>query len=44
MIENMLIKLKAGQNLSYDEISSSMENILRGKVSDEDTGNFFEIS
>jgi anthranilate phosphoribosyltransferase len=42
MIENMLTKLKAGQNLSYDEISNSMEYILRGKVSDEDTGKFLK--
>ena len=40
MIESMLTKLKAGQSLSYDEVSNSMENILRGKVSDEDSGKF----
>ena len=36
----MLTKLKDGQSLSYDETSNSMENILRGKVSDEDAGKF----
>ena len=40
MIENMLTKLKDGQSLSYEEISNSMENILRGKVSDDDSGKF----
>ena len=40
MIDNMLTKLKDGQNLSYDEISNSMDDILKGKVSDEDTGKF----
>jgi anthranilate phosphoribosyltransferase len=40
MIEKMLTKLKDGKNLSYDETSNSMENILRGKVSDEDSGKF----
>ncbi len=36
----MLTKLKAGKSLTYDEISNSMENILRGKVSDDDSGKF----
>ena len=40
MIESMLTKLKDGQSLSYDETSNSMENILSGKVSDEDSGKF----
>jgi anthranilate phosphoribosyltransferase len=38
----MLNKLKERKDLSYDEISISMENILKGKVSDEDTGNFLK--
>ena len=42
MIENMLSKLKNQTNLSYNEISESMENILKGKVSDEETSNFLK--
>ena len=42
MIENMLSKLKNQTNLSYNEISEAMENILKGKVSDEETSNFLK--
>ncbi len=42
MIENMLSKLKNQTNLSYNEISEAMENILNGKVSDEETSNFLK--
>jgi anthranilate phosphoribosyltransferase len=42
MIDEILSKLKTGNDLSYDETSVSMENILKGNVSDEDTGNFLE--
>ena len=42
MIENILTKLNARENLSYDEISNSMENILSGKVSDEEAGKFLK--
>lgn len=42
MIEIMLSKLKNQTNLSYNEISEAMENILKGKVSDEETSNFLK--
>ena len=42
MIESMLSKLKNQTNLSYNEISEAMENILKGKVSDEETSNFLK--
>lgn len=42
MIENMLSKLKNQTNLSYNEISEALENILKGKVSDEETSNFLK--
>ena len=42
MIENMLSKLKNQTNLSYNEISEAMENILKGKVSEEETSNFLK--
>ncbi len=42
MIENMLSKLKNQTNLSYNEINDAMENILKGKVSDEETSNFLK--
>jgi len=42
MIDDVLTKLKVGNNLSYDETSVSMESILNGNISDEDTGNFLK--
>ena len=42
MIDDVLSKLKDGNNLSYDETSVSTENILNGNVSDEDVGNFLK--
>ena len=42
MIDDVLSKLKVGNNLSYDETSVSMESILNGNISDEDTGNFLK--
>lgn len=43
MIEDNLTKLKNGHSLSYEETSNSMENILKGKVSDEDAGKFLNF-
>jgi anthranilate phosphoribosyltransferase len=43
MIDEMLTKLKTGRDLSYDETSIAMENILAGKVSDQDAANFLEF-
>ena len=40
MIDEVLSKLKVGNNLSYEETSVSMENILKGNVSDVDVGSF----
>ena len=42
MIDDVLSKLKVGNNLSYDETSVSMESILNGNISDQDTGNFLK--
>jgi len=42
MIDDVLSKLKVGNNLSYNETSVSMESILNGKISDQDTGNFLK--
>ncbi len=42
MIDDIISKLKVGNNLSYDETSVSMESILNGNISDEDTGNFLK--
>jgi len=42
MIDDVLSKLKVGKNLSYDETSVSMESILNGNISDQDTGNFLK--
>jgi len=43
MIDEILTKLKNGNDLSYDETSIAMEKILRGKVSDQDTADFLEF-
>lgn len=43
MIEDIIKKLKDGKNLSYEEITNAMENILRGKISDEYTGSFLKL-
>ena len=42
MIDDVLSKLKVGNNLSYDETSDSMESILKGNISVEVTGNFLK--
>ncbi len=42
MIDDVLSKLKVGNNLSYDETSVSMESILNGNISDQDTVNFLK--
>jgi len=42
MIDDVLSKLKVGNNLSYNETSVSMESILNGNISDQDTGNFLK--
>lgn len=43
MIEDVLNKLKNGNNLSYEETSLSMENILKGNVSDDKVGSFLKF-
>src|SRR3972149_2780674 len=42
MIADMLSKLKNKNNLSYDEISNAMEDILSGNVSDENISDFLK--
>jgi len=43
MIADIISKLKNKNNLSYDEISNAMEDILRGNISDENTGDFLKF-
>jgi anthranilate phosphoribosyltransferase len=43
MIDEILTKLKNGYDLSYDETSIAMEDILKGKISDQNTANFLEF-
>ena len=42
MIEDALTKLQSGQNLTYEETSNSMENILQGNVSDKESAEFLK--
>lgn len=42
MISKLISKLQDGNNLSYDEISNAMNNILKGNISDNETANFLK--
>jgi len=42
MLDELIFKLKNKEDLTYDEITYSMENILSGKISDQDTANFLK--
>ncbi len=42
MLDELIFKLKNKEGLTYDEITYSMENILSGKISDQDTANFLK--
>ena len=43
MIADVISKLKNKNNLSYDEISNAMDDILRGNISDENTRDFLKF-
>ena len=42
MIEDSLLKLKQGNNLSFEETSNTMDYILKGSVSDDEIANFLK--
>ena len=42
MLNELIVKLKNKEDLTYDEITYSMENILSGKISDQDTAIFLK--
>ena len=42
MLDELIFKLKNKEDLTYDEITYSMENILSGKISDQDTAIFLK--
>jgi len=43
MIEDALSKLKAGNNLTFNETGNAMENILKGAVPDDEIANFLKL-